>query len=448
MTFPFRRSVATHTSTVNETFRAVMPATVVAGDLLVVDYAGDGTHTGFQVTTGDFQGWNLWASDTTGTLVGGSLYKIANGTEAGLTLLAGTSPSEKWCVNATAYGDVDLYLNGGGNQRQSGTGANPNPDVHATAAVDSVIVETLAGDGLAAITGVPSGYTTVANLNNAAADGAALGVAEKFAAVANEDAGAWTRASAAWVMNSVQWRGIPVAPDSVHPTVDNSSRKVEVLSGGTKNYTVTIPAGRGRRFFAVIHAASSAISAVVLDPAGLALTLSPVTDGTTTVETAAVGTARAATCYTLDSPKAIPTGTYTLRVTSSVTTDVACLSETVRGADQALTVHDVVTGSGTTSTSATGSIATPRYSLVLLVAVQPMTTQPSALTWATRTGFFNQSSAWVSPHYVTFFARRVPVGTNPLAITIAGAGAVAESFAAFTLKRLHRDNAPHSGSIN
>ncbi len=441
MTLPFRRSSATYTSTSDESFRALMPSDIEPGDLLVIHYAGDGTQTGLQVTTGDFQGWNLLASNVSGTVVGGRLYKIADGSEEGLTLIAGTSSTEKWCVSCAAYGDVDLYLNGTV-QQQTGSGSNPNPDVYATAAVDSALIEMLAGDGSGSITGIPSGYTSVASLNNGAADGCALGVAEKFASVANEDASAWTRGSASWVMGSTQWRGDPGSPDNVHPSV--TGRKVEVLSGGTKDYSVTIPAGRKRRFFAVIHAASAAISSVVLDPGGLALALSPVTDGTTIAETAVAGTSRAATCYTPLRPRSLPTGTFTLRVTSSVTTDVACLSETVFDADQHFNVHEVVVGTGTAGTSATGSLSVPGKSLALLLAVQPMSAQPNALTWNTRSGFFNQISSWVAPHYCTFFARRV--GASPLAITINGAGgAVAESFAAFTLKRFRYDAPPHIG---
>lgn len=423
MTFPFRRSSQTYVSSANEAFRVVLPADIQQGDIIIIYYAGDGNLSTLLATTGDLQGYNLYSSYiVSSSLVHGVIYKPANGDEGGQTLFAGTSPNERWCISVNVFGDTEQYLVTGARFDTNTGSSNPNPGVIPTAAGDRAYLLTLAGEGTTAITAQPSGYTLVHNLTNASAEGVVLGFAEKFANVASEDPGVWTRASAPWVATSMSWRG---RTTDRHPRF--ARQDSQVLSGGTKNYTVNIPVGTHRRFFALLNAASSTVSSIVLDPSGLNLPLSVVTDGVTNAETGTAGTARASTWYTLDSSLIPAAGAYTLRVITSVTGDCALQSMTLVNAQQGLLVHAVAVG--TTS----GTIAAPPECVVLSTAVQPLSLHPSNdIIWESRTGL-TQMSTWSPPHFMSSFALRVATGpTASLTFESAG-GLAAEAFATFTL---------------
>ena len=439
MTLPSIRDSASHTSVANETFRAVMPTDVQEGDLLVVRYAGDGNLATLQTQTGDFQGWNLYASQlVSGTLVAGELFKWADGTEGGDTLIAATSPSEKWCVSAVSIADAEQYVNGGGRIDFNTGSANPNqPSFSVSAAADHIVLNGLAGEGATATTGIPADYTGLLDLNNAAADGASLRLAYKAIAAGptSEDPGAWTRASTAWAAIAALYRGAnPTVPK--HQQI--AGRKTEVLSGGTKDYTVVIRAGHNRRFFCALHAASSTVTSAVLDPGGLARALTRVqTAAGAFAESAASGAARAVTWYEVWPVP--PAGTYTLRVQTSVTTDCALLSLTMLGCEQRPRVHAVLNASGS-GAAATGNLDIPGFGMVLSAGVQPLTAQPTnAFVWGSRLGM-NQQSAWASPHYCTVFARRVNVA-SPLVMTLDAAGGV-QAFSAFSVRWDGNYNAP------
>lgn len=439
MTVPFRRSSASYVSSVNETFRGLMPPTVAEDDLLVVHYAGDGTLTSLRDITGGFLGFNRLFSFAFGTMVSGILTKIANGDESGLTLVSGASPSEKWCVSASAFGSVDLYSSTPNNVLL-GTAANPNPDsLPITSASwphsDAAYLSSLAGDAAGVISGGPSGFNVFHTLNNGAADGCALSLAELYQfSVANLDPTAWTRASAAYHTATLALRCRQFAN---HPTLKR--RQGSVFSGTTRNFSVTIPAGLRRRFFAFLQNATQAdIVSVTLDPAGLNLPLSVATNGVTAAVSAAASTAGAGSWWTLH--PCPPAGTYTLRVVTGGSQSCCLLSTTAINAAQQLLVHDVSNGLGTSSTHATGTIVVPRRGLVLLAAVQPQTAQFGDGTWNTRLvgveSMLAQVSAWSSstPQFCTMFAEGFNDGGS-LAIDIEGVrgGSPVEAYSAISL---------------
>lgn len=395
-----------------------MPALVEKDDLLLGFYAGDGVQTGLITQTGDLQGWNMYATHTTGsTIVAGLLYKIADGNESGLTLFPGSSTSEKWCVSCHSFGDVHLYRTSAF-RFDSGSGSNPNPAaIPISGTQDRMFLAALAGDGSNVITGFPAGYSQIHNLNNAAADGVAFGLGEKYETISSEDPGAWTRGSASYITYGIGWRGWI---RETHPRIIN--KQSEILSGTTKDYTVTIPLGKNRKFIAIVHAASANITSVVLDPAGLNSTLSVLSDGSTSAATSAAGTARGATVYTLH--PCPPAGTYTLRVSTSVSADVALISATINNAKQSLLAHDVATGTGTS-----GTITAPANSLHLTVGVQPLSAQPNAIVWTDRPGV-----TWVStmtaPHYMSLFA--TDLTGSPRAFEVGGQ--TSQAWASFTIE--------------
>lgn len=436
MTLPSIRDSASYTSSVDETLRAVMPTDVQEDDLLVMYYAGDGNLATLLAQSGDFHDWCLRSSIVvSNTLVFGELTKWADGTEGGSMFIAGTSPSEKWCVSVLALENVQAYI---GDQFRAGSNtgsANPNLlSVATTVGVDYMFLVNLAGEGATATTASPTGYTDIYNLNNGAADGVSLRNAYKAitASATSEDPAAFTRASTAWGGGVSTYRGLDATLPKHQRIV---GRKSEVLSGGTKDYTVTVRAGTERRFFCALHAASSTVSSITLDPGGPDETeLTPVqTAGGTFAESAASGAARAITWYEVW-PVPAP-GSYTLRVVTSVTTDCALLSQTMLHCEQRPVAYDVLNSSGS-GAPATGNIDIPDFGMILSAGVQPLSLHPTGTGFIWQGGLgARQVSSWTPPHYCTVFARRVS-GGGSFAQSLEGAttGSTVQSFSAFSVR--------------
>src|SRR5688572_29816673 len=137
-----------------------MPASVQEGDLLAVSYAGDGNLSALRAQSGDLLDWNLHVSQVvSNTLVEGFLFKWADGTEGGQTLIASSSPSEKWCVEALSIYDAEEFLQGGGLRSNNTGSSNPNQGSYSLSATDHLLMTHLAGEGATTTTGIPSGYT-------------------------------------------------------------------------------------------------------------------------------------------------------------------------------------------------------------------------------------------------------------------------------------------------
>ncbi len=186
----------------NTTNNVTMPATVEAGDLLLLLFTNDGSAT---VTDPDGAGgWTAIDSDANGTAVRGTVYaKEATGSEDGSTVNFATSANERtaWQIyrilDAEWSGDITTAGIDITTTPASATTQNPNPPSLNPANWD--IEQTLwiaytAGSTYTSITSAPSGYGTNTHANTSTSDntGASASSARLASATSSQDPGTFT----------------------------------------------------------------------------------------------------------------------------------------------------------------------------------------------------------------------------------------------------------------
>jgi len=160
------RSSSTGVETSNTTSWAVSyPATIVAGDLLLLTIGCDGTTRSF---SGLESGWtSLKSALTDGSCSFNAFYKIATGSESGLIGTGATnitcSSSEQGAWRLGAFQDwfgtaAGIAISTGA----SGASSGPDPDSLTLpwgSGEDTLVRAVGASDGSVTVTGYPSGYT-------------------------------------------------------------------------------------------------------------------------------------------------------------------------------------------------------------------------------------------------------------------------------------------------
>ena len=188
-----------------------MPATVDAGDLLIVLFTND---EGATVTTPS--GWNLLASDANGTQVRLSVYyKIAAGTEGGTTVNFVTSPAQE--AAAQVYRITNWHGTTPPEISTAVTGTNTRPDPASLDPAGWDVADTLwiavAGQdrGQGTPTAYPAYYTNgISTLSSATTDNCRTLSARRVLAAASEDPGPFTiPASEEWVAFTIAVRPAP-----------------------------------------------------------------------------------------------------------------------------------------------------------------------------------------------------------------------------------------------
>ena len=408
MTVPVRHSRNSHTSSSDEQLTITLPTTL-PGDIVEIWWAGDGINTGMEDVCGQFVGWNRERISNQGTTMSyGRLFKIdLDGSLSGQTLTMST-PSEKWCVEAGAISgahvDGDLTYTW-----TTATNSNPDPPNeggYSGGPHDALFTAVAMSNGSSTFSAVPSGYTSVARLNNAAADGVALDLAEKTGLDgAGENPGTFTKsASSEWAATTHLF----IAPINAAGTAAAIQyEKAEVLTGSTLDFTVDVTS----EFFvcALENATLAQTTSLVLDPGGpqqRTLTLS--TDGS---NNAAVGGGPGTIAWRQLDPDNMPSaGTYTLRATLTTSLTCGLFSFGVTDGNE---VVDVLNASS--ASSASGTVDVQTGDLVLVAAGQvanapggvPKQGEPWVTNTIDATRLWPRLSAWYATDYVTVFARRV-----------------------------------------
>ena len=189
-----------------------MPATVNAGDLLIVLFTNDGDAT---VTTPD--GWSPLASDANGSAVRLSVYyKIAAGTEGGTTVNFATSASEQAAAQVYRITDWHGTTPPEISPAVTGTGISPNPASLNPAEWDVADTLWLAVAGQdrgdqSGTTAYPAYYTDgISTLSSATTDSCRTHSARRVLAAASEDPGAFTiPVTEEWVAFTIAVRPAP-----------------------------------------------------------------------------------------------------------------------------------------------------------------------------------------------------------------------------------------------
>jgi len=191
-----------------------MPATVDAGDLLIVLFTNDG---GATVTTAG--GWNLLASDANGTQVRLSVYyKIAAGTEGGTTVNFATSGVEQAAAQVYRITDWHGTTPPEISTAVTGTSTAPDPASLDPAGWDAADTLWLAVAGQdrgdqSGTTAYPASYTDgISTLSSDGNKSCQTHSARRVRAAASEDPGAFT------IPVSEQWVAFTIA---VRPALCN-----------------------------------------------------------------------------------------------------------------------------------------------------------------------------------------------------------------------------------
>jgi hypothetical protein len=258
---------AAPTETSNST-NVAMPATVAAGDLLIMITAANSAIPGTPA------GW----TDLGGSLGGGGInpglrinYKVAAGTEGGTTVsTTGAQTSQVYRILAANYVGVPTC-----STAAVGTGAAANPTSVTAPAARFLAIAAMAvqGDLTVSITAAPSGYSAVdIRQRGSGSDTTGLTIGSAYLADSgsSEDPGAFTNGSNPWVAFVV------AVGASNAVTEDTYITDVALVPGGTPTYA-QIQLGTGA------VGAESAIGTLKLTDEGWEKTLQaviPVTSGT------------------------------------------------------------------------------------------------------------------------------------------------------------------------
>lgn len=206
MAFPSVRSEVAGSQNSNSlTWTITWPATIVAGDLLLLAVGCDGNIATFTTTEGLDQSFNQKAPSNLAT--GAALTKVAAGTETGtFTLTLSGAVGEQGAWRIAAYQDWFGALSGGvdfgGTTASTSTGPDPNNFSPSWGAADTRFRAQCAfDDGRTNVTGFPTDYTISQNSDaSGGPSGAGIGGASRDINAGAQDPSAFTiDRNVAWV---------------------------------------------------------------------------------------------------------------------------------------------------------------------------------------------------------------------------------------------------------
>jgi len=212
--FPVVRSASTGAETGNTTTHSViLPATIEAGDLLLVFMTFDGlpTVTWDNSTAGT---WVVqWDTNDGAQVTGVGYAKVADGTEDGKTLSIGTDASEQSVYRATAYQGWQGTLANGLKKGTPATGSNDTPDPPSVdvwgATEDISFIAICHTDFTVTVSSYPANYTVNQfNDTSGGGSGCGLGTAKReFVTGSAEDPGTYTlSAGDEWIAQTIAIR--------------------------------------------------------------------------------------------------------------------------------------------------------------------------------------------------------------------------------------------------
>lgn len=186
-------STATEALTGNTSAVATLPGTYENGDLLVVIVFSDNNAP----VAATEPGWSRIVHDYHSTLLRWTIFtKTADGSDT-LTITKPTSQYHSTVAMAIRDADVIEYSD----RNVSAAGGSTNADPIALdlgSSTNALWLAVLGLDGVATISGFPSGYTTAANVAALDASSVTLGVAYRANEAASENPGAFTNTSRTW----------------------------------------------------------------------------------------------------------------------------------------------------------------------------------------------------------------------------------------------------------
>ncbi len=219
------------------TYDVVMPATVTAGDLLIIIFVAYGTDVWDNVTP---SGWTRLTSDG-----GGYLARIADGTEDGTNVnLDATGANAAWASQVYRIAAADWY---GGSLTDgvvlgsytTGTSVSPNaPSVSpGWGSIPTLWISSFVNFNVnTSLSSGPSGYTGATYTEVNSPFSCAIGSARKVSTSSSENAGAFTTAASAfWSARTIAVRG----PVTTTPVSSSSPQ------GFSPRFTVSYSAAVG-----------------------------------------------------------------------------------------------------------------------------------------------------------------------------------------------------------
>jgi hypothetical protein len=237
VTFPSVRSENSSTQTSNSTSWAItMPATVVAGDLLYLFIARDGTTGAGSIS--DDTGWSLLAQENASTIASMRIFvKVAVGDESGATYHYAPGASEQGIWRVAAFQDWYGAISGGVEYGGVATGSSNAPNAGSFAPSWGSGKDTrwrtqfAQDDGRGSVNTYPSGWTINQNDDaSGGSGGASGGGASLDSTTSPQDAPAWLlNRSDNWVAVTVAIRPSAAVTNSGSFTADAYIKKT--LSG-------------------------------------------------------------------------------------------------------------------------------------------------------------------------------------------------------------------------
>lgn len=207
MTFPTVQDLTPTSFAANATAHLVaMPATVNAGDLLILLFSADDN----PITTTP-SGWTLLTESNALTPKGWVAYKRAVGDEDGTTVDVVTDSSQKACAQVYRITGIHASSNPEAGTIATGTSANPDSPTLTPSwgAEDTLWIAFYAGDDDDDASAYPTNYTdgTYTQSDDGFTNGSSMGTARRNLNATSDDPSTFTiAASRAWVANTIAIR--------------------------------------------------------------------------------------------------------------------------------------------------------------------------------------------------------------------------------------------------
>lgn len=282
--------------------RFTFPSGIQLGDIAIAQIGQAGSQN---LTVNWIHGWVRLGYVASGGVAYMLVYKTLNGDESG-TIEDEPKDDADSITALTVIRNCGIQR--GPRSASFGTTAiNPDPPaltVPWTLDDPTFFQTSVVGAGSGAITGGDPDYN--AGVNDSSSSGFRVVTGERIISATSQDPTAWTRASAAYVARTV---GLAPKETVLAPSIlriDSFYADDSLVH----DYSLKIPAGPNRSLFVW---ASSNATQIVLDPSGLNLTMSVVSDGTTTADTPGATDNLYGAWFTIDPDLVPPAGTYTLR---------------------------------------------------------------------------------------------------------------------------------------
>lgn len=196
MTFPVLAATSNGERSTDGTSSSItLPASISAGDLLLVCFACDGPTTNIAVDTGaSGSNWNFTQYSGGSNNKIAVAWKVAEGSDA-LTLTHGSEQTSHICYRFTGANTVEVAAGTTGNTST----ANPGNLALAGGAAKDVYWIAFAGlDGIGSASAAPTNYTNLLNKTATNSTGASSFTAERQLNAASENPAAFTNTSGRW----------------------------------------------------------------------------------------------------------------------------------------------------------------------------------------------------------------------------------------------------------